>query len=170
MRPSARSAVLALAAALALPRAGSAQGASYEQMQTFSFLLSQIRLNYVVPVNTEQLVRAAIDGMLRSLDPHSRFVPRRQIERWAEWQAGHLAATGVILANEDGTVTVQAVLEGSPAARERILPGDRVLALNDTLVAGQRLEDVQLRLTGERGSRSGCASRAARSCSRRRSP
>jgi len=147
-RPGSLAVALLLAAA---PAAG--QSPSYAQLQTFSYLLSQVRLNYAMPVSTEQLVHAAIDGMLRSLDPHSRFVPRAENDRWLAWQAGRLAGTGIVLEDEDGAPTVQAVIAGSSAARAGIQPGDRVRALNDTVVAGLGARDVQLRLIGDRGSR-----------------
>jgi carboxyl-terminal processing protease len=130
-----------------------AQTPTYEQVQSFSYLLSQVRLNYVLPVNTEQLVQAAIKGMLRSLDPHSRFVSRAENDRWMAFEAGQLAGTGVVLEDEDGAATVAAVRAGSPAERAGILPGDRVRALNDTVVAGLSAEALQLRLVGEQGSR-----------------
>ena len=152
MRP-----VRVLPIALALLAAGAApavaQTPTYEQMQSFSFLLSQVRLNYVLHVTTEQLVRAAMEGMLRSLDPHSRFVPREDNDRWMAWEAGKLAGTGIVLEDEDGAATVAAVRGGSPAERAGILPGDRLRALNDTVVAGLSAEALQLRLVGEQGTR-----------------
>ncbi len=152
MRTAARLLPFATALALVAPSTGAAQSESYTQLQTFSYLLDQVRRNYVVSVSTEALVRGAIEGMLRSLDPHSRFVPRAENERWLEWSAGRLAATGIVLDDEDGVPTVMAVRPGSAAARERILPGDRVLALNDTSVAGEPVRHLQLKLTGERGT------------------
>ena len=148
-----RSAVLTIVLLAALAPGAAAQTPTYEQIQTFSYLLSQVRLNYVVPVHTEQLVHAAIDGMLRSLDPHSRFVPREENDRWMAWEAGRLAGTGIVLEEEDGAPTVAAVRAGSTAERAGILPGDRVQALNDTVVSGLSVETVQLRLAGEKGSR-----------------
>jgi len=148
-----RSIVLGSVAALAGIWPLAAQSPSYEQLQTFSGLLSQIRLNYVEPVSTEQLVRAAIAGMLRSLDPHSRFVPRDQNDRFLAWEAGRLAGTGIMLEDEDDGIRVEAVLKESPAARAGILPGDQVLALNDTLVVGSTARELQVRLIGDRGTR-----------------
>jgi carboxyl-terminal processing protease len=142
-----------IAAGLALAGAPrlAAQSESYQDLQTFSYLLSEVRLNYVRPVATPQLIRAAIEGMLSSLDPHSRFVPREENDRWLAWQGGQLAGTGIVLGDEDGTVTVAAVQDRSPAARVGIVPGDRLLALNDTLVAGTAIGELQDRLLGEKG-------------------
>jgi carboxyl-terminal processing protease len=148
-----RSIALGLTAALAGIWPLAAQSPSYEQLQTFSSVLSQIRLNYVERVSTEQLVRAAIAGMLRSLDPHSRFVTHEQNDRFLAWEAGQLAGTGIVLEDEDGGISVEAVLKDSPAARAGVLPGDQVLALNDTLVMGSTARELQTRLIGDRGTR-----------------
>ena len=143
-----------LALVLAPPLAAQAdQSETYQQLQTFSYLMSQVRQNYVRVVPMTRLVRAAIDGVLRSLDPHSRFVTREENDRWLAWESGRLAGTGVVVEDEDGAVAVAYVLPGSPAERVGVLPGDRVLAVNDTLVAGYPAAQVQDRLLGEKGSR-----------------
>jgi carboxyl-terminal processing protease len=137
--------------ALAAPPA--AAQSAYEQLQTFSSLLSQIRLNYVDSVSTGHLVRGAIVGMLGSLDPHSRFQASSERLQLDAWLAGHLAGAGIIVESVDGAVAVQSVLTGTPAARAGVSPGDRLVGLNDTAVAGMRLDQVQSRLVGERGTR-----------------
>lgn len=126
---------------------------AYEQLQTFSGVLNQIRQNYVDSVTSAQLVRAAIDGMLGSLDPHSYFISREQGLRNLAYQAGQLAGTGIILSDIDGLPTVQSVLPGSPAARAGVTSGDRLIRLNDTVVVGIPVQTLQGRLIGERGSK-----------------
>ncbi|MEO8199606.1 MAG: PDZ domain-containing protein, partial [Gemmatimonadota bacterium] len=113
-----------------------AQGTAYEQLQTFSGILNQIRLNYVDSVTYTQMVRSAIDGVLGSLDPHSYFMPREQGIRSLAYEAGQLAGTGLIVGEVEGLPTVQAVLPESPAAKAGIATGDRVMRVNDTVVVG----------------------------------
>lgn len=126
---------------------------SYEQLQPLSNVLNHLRLNYLEPVSYTELVRAAIDGMLRSLDPHSYFLVRADFERRGALERGELASTGLHLEMVDGRPTVLAVAEGSSAARARIQPGDRILTINDTTVAGIDAQRLALKLAGERGSR-----------------
>lgn len=130
-----------------------AQGASYEALQTFSGLVNQIRLNYVDSLGTPELVHAAIVGMLRSLDPHSRFATRREIERELQWDTGHLAGAGLVLEDVAGEATAVSVYPGSAAARSGIVAGDRILAIDDTLVSGLDAKAVQNRLLGDKGTR-----------------
>lgn len=126
---------------------------SYEQLQPFSNVLNHLRLNYLEPVSYTELVRAAIDGMLRSLDPHSYFLVRADFERRGALERGELASTGLHLEMVDGRPTVLAVAEGSSADRARIQPGDRILTIDDTTVAGIDAQRLALKLAGERGSR-----------------
>ncbi|HEY7029106.1 MAG TPA: S41 family peptidase [Gemmatimonadales bacterium] len=143
---------LVLVGLLAAPVPLAAQ-ASYEQLQTFSSIINQIRLNYVDSVTYAELVHAAIDGVLESLDPHSRFLSRADGEREAAYEAGELAGTGIVLEDVDDAPTVQTVILGSPASRAGVQPGDRVLTVNDTSVSGLRAQTIQLRLLGEKGSK-----------------
>ncbi len=153
-RASAGLALLLLALPPAVPalrQAVAAQSSSYEQLQTFSGVLSQIRLYYVDSVTTGDLVRAAIDGMLRSLDPHSYFQTRSEVEKVMAWELGRLAGAGLILEDVEGRPTVLAVYPTSPAEKAGVLAGDRLLSMNDTSVAGVAAKTLQARLLGEKG-------------------
>ena len=125
----------------------------YEQLQTFSGLLNQIRLNHVDSVTAERLVRGAIDGMLASLDPHSYFLSRADGQRMVDYRGRQLGGTGVTLDDLEDAVVVQSVARRSPAERAGVQPGDRVLAVNDTVVYGLRSQTVQTRLLGPQGRR-----------------
>ena len=152
-RQVATCALLLFAAAGAAPRPVRAQASTYELLQTFSGLLNQIRVNYVDSVTTQHLVRGAIEGMLASLDPHSYYIDHAQSVRLDAWRAGRLAATGIVVETVEGAITVQAVIAGSAAERAHVLPGDRIVAVNDSAVAGLGAQAVQSRLVGERGSK-----------------
>jgi len=126
---------------------------AYEELQTFSGVLNHIRTNYVDTVGYHELVRAAIDGVLHSLDPHSSFFSHAEWERRAALERGTLAITGVQVEEVDSSVTVLAVYPKSPAAKAGVQPGDRITAVNDTSVAGLDAEELRLRLAGEKGSK-----------------
>ncbi|MDH3495683.1 MAG: S41 family peptidase [Gemmatimonadota bacterium] len=146
--------VLLVCVAMVPARLGVAQARSnYEELQTFSGVLNHIRVNYVDSVHYGDLVRAAIDGVLRSLDPHSRFVAREDVERGAALQRGDLGSVGLVLEDVDGLPTVLTVLDRSPADKKGIAAGDRVVAIDDTTIAGLDAKTVELRLAGKPGSR-----------------
>jgi len=155
-----RAALVALL--LVLPVSARAQGlpapaprtqSSYEYLQTFSQVLNFVRLNYADSVAYAELVRAAIDGVLHSLDPHSYFLAREDFLRMNALDRGELAVTGIAVDVVDGRATVLGVWEGSPAARARIQPGDRLLTIDDTTTGGIDAQHLALRLAGEKGSK-----------------
>lgn len=141
--------------ALALPATAVAQHPgppAYELLQTFSSLLGQIRSNYVDSVTTSQLVYGAIDGMLHSLDPHSRFLRREDLEAEMQWSRGELSGAGIALDDVEGEPTVIAVYRGGAGDRAGILPGDRLRWVNDTSVAGLPATKINTRLLGSEGT------------------
>ncbi len=145
---------LALLAFLAATSAGPlAAQSSYEQLTAFSDVLNYIRLNYTDSVGYPEMVQAAIAGVLRSLDPHSYFLAREDFARRNSMERGELGITGLYFEMVDGRPTVLGVLDGSPAARSRIQPGDRLLSVDDTSAAGVDVEHLALMLAGEKGSR-----------------
>ena len=138
---------------LLLPTGLRAQGSAYEELQTFSAVLNHIRANYVDSVTYVEMVRAAIDGMLHALDPHSYFVSRRDWEKRSAFERGELAVTGMVLDDEDSAAAVVAVVPRSPAEKAGVVPGDRVIAVDDTSVVGLKVQQVELLLAGPSGSK-----------------
>jgi carboxyl-terminal processing protease len=144
--------VLAASVLGATPLAAQARS-NYEELQTFSAVLNYIRVNYVDTVQYAHLVRAAIDGVLRSLDPHSRFVPREDVARMDALARGELGSVGLVLEDVDAVPTVLTVIAGSPADKKGVMAGDRLVAVDDTTIAGLEAKAVELRLAGRRGSK-----------------
>jgi carboxyl-terminal processing protease len=144
---------LAAAALLFAPAPLVAQSTSYEQLQAFSGVLSQIRANYVDSVETSLLVRAAITGMLTALDPHSYYVSRSDFAIRQAWDDGRLAVTGMLLEDGEDAPTVVSVQPASPAERAGIMAGDRVLQVDSRSTTGSGARTVELQLLGEKGSK-----------------
>src|SRR6266566_2826565 len=147
MRSNARAVPLlltALGGALPVDMLAAQQRSSYEELQTFSAVLNHIRLNYVDTVTYTVLVHAAIDGVLASLDPHSRYESLADFDRENAMQRGELATTGIVLEDEEGFATVLAVIPKSPAAKAGVQPGDRIVRINDTTASGLSASDVSL--------------------------
>ena len=145
--------VVALADSVSPGEAAAQARSNYEELQTFSGVLNHIRINYVDSVSYARLVRAAVDGVLRSLDPHSRFEPREDVARGAAIARGELGTVGIALEDVEGAVTVLAVAPDGPADRKGVLPGDRLVAMDDSTVTGRDAETLRLRMAGKSGSR-----------------
>src|SRR6266516_6272854 len=145
-------ATAALIASAPCPAAAQTR-AAYEELQTFSGVLNHIRLNYPDSVGYTELVAAAIRGVLRALDPHRHYESRLEWQRQNALERGELLTVGVSLEEVEGAATVLAIAPKSPAAKGGILPGDRILTMNDTSVAGLDMATLALRLAGEKGSK-----------------
>jgi carboxyl-terminal processing protease len=130
-----------------------AQRSAYEELQMFTGALNHIRTNYVDSVGYSELVQAAIRGMLKALDPHSTYFRHPDWEELAKLERGELSETGVVVETADGIPTVLTVYPGSPAAKQGVQAGDRIVRVNDTTVAGLDVGEVRLRLVGPKGSR-----------------
>ncbi|HEU4698400.1 MAG TPA: S41 family peptidase [Gemmatimonadales bacterium] len=146
---------LALAALPAGPGRLAAQAgpSSYEELQRFSAVLNHIRTNYVDSVTYNGLVRAAIDGVLQSLDPHSWFSSREDYERLNALERGELATPGLAIEIVDGEPTVLTFRRGSPADKAGLRASDRIVAVDDSVVAGLTAKALTLKLAGEKGTK-----------------
>ncbi|MGH7468458.1 MAG: S41 family peptidase [Longimicrobiales bacterium] len=147
---------LILAGALALSvlggRPARAQTA-YEQLQMLTDALNLVRGNYVDSVGYSQLARAAINGILRSLDPHSYFMAARDFAQLSALEAGKLAGPGLSLTEIDTRIIVLSVLPRGAAERAGVQAGDRLLLVNDTPTVGSRAAEIEVRMSGPQRKR-----------------
>ncbi len=146
--------VIVLASALALgpARADDRKGDGAAGLDLFSRVFEAIHDGYVRPVTREALARAAIDGMLASLDPHSAYLTEPEFEAREAVLDGHFAGIGLDLQERDGAVTVVAPVAGGPAARAGLQPGDRILRIDDRPVAPLLLDEIISRIKGAPGT------------------
>jgi carboxyl-terminal processing protease len=123
-------AVVVLASALAGGAMGTRAGATQdgnrinERFAMYQVALNAIDREYVEPVDGAQVVYSSIDGLLRTLDPHSTFLDPRAYERQREQQGGRYPGIGITIVPVDGQITVTGVFEGSPAYRAGIRRND----------------------------------------------
>ncbi len=144
--------VLLLALLLPAARPARAQSA-YEQLQMLTDALNLVRGNYVDSVAYGKLSRAAINGILRSLDPHSYFLPASDFAQLVDLEAGKLTSAGLSLTELNGRVHVLSVLPQGPAERAGIMAGDRLLAVNDTPTVGSHAAELEVRMSGSERKR-----------------
>jgi carboxyl-terminal processing protease len=142
-----------------LSSAGFASGAraqaqaNYQALETFTSLLNVIRSEYVDSLTLPQLVRAAMEGVVQSLDPYSRLVPRDMVAREVALERGDLGTLGMNLEAVDGLPTVLSVVDGGPAERSGVSAGDRVVSINDSSVAGSDVGALVLEIARPPGTR-----------------
>ena len=112
----------------------------------------RVRRDYVVGVEPGQLDRAALDGIVASLDPHSAFLDADEYRAMRVSTSGHYSGVGLEVAEREGRVVVVAPVAGSPAERAGVRAGDLVLAIDDEAVVPGVLDEAIERMRGRAGS------------------
>lgn len=130
-------------------RVGKVQGT-----EKLNAVLDYIQSSYVDPINTSQLVEDALPNIVQELDPHSAYIPADEMKRVNEDLEGHFSGIGVSFYVLRDTITVTSIVPGGPSEAAGIYPGDRIVKVNDSLVAGTGITNDQVlkTLRGEKGS------------------
>ena len=128
---------------------------SSEQLRKLQMAEYYISHFYVDEVNEEELVDAAIEGMLHELDPHSTYVRARDVERTNENLNGSFEGIGIQFQMVDDTLVVVQPVSGGPCDKQGIIAGDRIIYVNDTTIAGVKMsrDEIMTRLRGPKGSK-----------------
>ena len=118
-------------------------------------ILDIIESDYVDTVNRNALIEEAIPVMLRKLDPHSVYIPATDLAQANEPLQGNFDGIGVSFNMLTDTVLIISTISGGPSEKAGIIPGDKIIMVNDSLIAGRNIpdEDVVKMLKGPRGTR-----------------
>ena len=118
-------------------------------------IISFIKIKYVDTVNVEQLNDNAIEKMLSGLDPHSTYIPKKDLEQTNESLDGNFEGIGIEFYIVQDTITVVSAISGGPSELVGIHAGDRIVKISDTIVAGKKIknEDVTHKLRGQGGTK-----------------
>jgi len=120
-----------------------------EELQQLAAVFGMVKSNYVEPVDDKKLITDAIVGMVSSLDPHSQYLDKKALKEFNEGTTGKFVGVGIEIAMEEGLVKVVSPIEGSPAHRAGLKPGDLISKIDETLVKGLTLNDAVKRMRGE---------------------
>lgn len=121
------------------------------KLQMAEFAISRL---YVDEVNEDELVEEAITSMLEKLDPHSTYTNAEEAKKMNEPLQGEFEGIGIQFQMMEDTLLVVQPVSGGPSEKVGILAGDRITAVEDTLIAGVKMstEDIMSRLRGPKGS------------------
>lgn len=124
------------------------------QADKLSNLLYLVENNYVDTVNMSELIEKVIPKVLEELDPHSIYIPKEDYAEIQEPLDGSFEGIGVQFNVQNDTILIVAVISGGPSEKEGLLPGDRIITINDSTFAGQKItsEDVIKNLKGKKGT------------------
>jgi carboxyl-terminal processing protease len=125
----------------------------YKYLKMFTDVLRIIKENYVEPVSTKDLIYGALNGMTRSLDPFSSFFTPKQYESFRQETQGEFGGVGIEIGMEKGRPVVISPIEGTPAFKAGIKPGDVILEIDGEDTSNMSLIDVVQRIRGKVGTK-----------------
>jgi len=132
---------------------------NYSPTNSYAYKLNEIidyiAREYVDSVNLNDLTEKTINTMLMNLDPHSVYIPPMESKNEMDELAGQFEGIGVQFSIQKDTIIVVAVISGGPSEKIGIHPGDRIVKVNDSLVAGVKITNFQVmkKLKGPRGTK-----------------
>ena len=124
----------------------------YTDLQLFGQVFDRIRAEYVDVPDERELIHAAINGMLTSLDPHSTYLDPRAYEETRVDTTGEFGGLGIEVTMEDGIIKVVSPIDDTPAARAGMLPNDLIVELNGKQVYGMTLNEALDIMKGPKGT------------------
>jgi len=124
------------------------------EMYKLNMALANIINAYVDTVNAKKLVEDAIVGMLEKLDPHSNYMTPEEVKEMNEPLQGNFDGIGIQFNMLTDTLNVVQVIPGGPSEKVGIMVGDKILYVNDTIIAGVKMKntDIMSRLRGQKGT------------------
>ncbi|MBI4637773.1 MAG: S41 family peptidase [Candidatus Rokubacteria bacterium] len=145
--------VLTLSLGGSVSSKGADSSATYEQLRLFTEVLSIVQNQYVDEVPPKELIYSAIKGTLRGLDPHSAFLDPDSYREMQVETSGSFGGLGIEITLKDDVLTVVAPIEGTPAYRAGLQPGDRIVKIDGLVTKDMQLPDAVKRMRGKPGSK-----------------
>jgi carboxyl-terminal processing protease len=127
--------------------------ATYEHLKLFTDVLSIIQNQYVDETEPREVIYGAVRGMLRSLDPHSSFLDPESYREMQVETSGAFGGLGIEITVRDDQLTVVAPIEGTPAYRAGVKPGDKIIKIEGIATKDMSLTDAVKRMRGPKGTK-----------------
>ncbi len=138
---------------VAAAKAAARPDSTYVQLNLFGDVFERIRASYVEKPDDTKLMEGAINGMISSLDPHSRYMNEKGWSDMQETTHGEFGGLGIEVTMEDGFIKVVAPIDDTPAARAGIMSGDMITQIDDDNIQGLTLEQAVSKMKGPADSK-----------------
>jgi len=125
---------------------------TYNQLNLFATVFENIRRDYVKEVDDEELIEAAINGMLTSLDPHSTYLNSKRFENMNVQMDGEFGGLGIEVTMDKGVILVVTPMDDTPASRAGIKAGDYITKINGEQINGLTLNEAVEKMRGKVGT------------------
>lgn len=122
---------------------------TYRLLTLFGDVFERVRAGYVEPVSDKDLITNALNGMLTGLDPHSSYMTEKQFANMQIQTKGEFGGLGLEVQEDDGHIKVVSPIDGTPAAKAGIKPGDYIVAIDGKNIDGMTLNAAVDKMRGK---------------------
>ena len=126
---------------------------SYELLNLFAEVMERAKATYVEEINDKQLIEAAINGMLVSLDPHSSYLDKKDFKYMTEQTSGKFGGLGIEITMDQGLVKIISPIDDTPAFRAGLKPGDYITNIDGETIIGMTLNEAVDKMRGKPGTK-----------------
>jgi len=126
---------------------------TYRLLTLFGDVFEKVRAEYVDPINDQDLIENAINGMLTGLDPHSNYMNAKAFRDMQVQTRGEFGGLGIEVTQENGFIRVISPIDDTPASRAGVKAGDIITALDGQTVQGLSLNDAVDKMRGAPNSK-----------------
>lgn len=131
-----------------------AKSDTYTQLRIFNQILKEIQNQYVEEIPADSLMKGAIDGMLEVLgDPHTDYLSKQEYEALMISTKGEFGGIGATIGERNDVITVISPIEGTPAYRSGLLPGDGIIKVDGVPTKGKTVDIVVREIRGQPGTK-----------------
>ena len=123
-----------------------------EELRYFTQAFERIKKEHIEKINDKELLEMAIEGLLSTLDPHSAYLDKNTFSLLQEKTTGKFEGLGIEISQENGALRVISPIDGSPAYKAGVLPGDLIIKLNDSNVQSMSFNEAIKLMRGPKGS------------------
>jgi len=125
----------------------------YNSKDKLDEVINAIKDKYVDSVNVDSIEEKAIKFLLKELDPHSVYIPPVEAKAENEEMSGNFEGIGIYFNVRNDTVVVVGVIPGGPSEKSGLLPGDKIIMVDDTSIVGMDTYDIMKRIKGHKGTK-----------------
>lgn len=125
---------------------------TYKGLKIFSEVIEEVEKNYVEPVDSKELIEKAIQGMVRSLDPHSSFLTPEAFKALQDDTKGEFSGIGIVITMKKDVLTVISPIEGTPAHKAGIKAEDIIIKIDGESTIDMTIEEAVKKIKGPKGT------------------
>jgi carboxyl-terminal processing protease len=126
---------------------------SYELLNLFAEVMERAKATYVEEITDKQLIEAAINGMLVSLDPHSSYLDKKDFKYMTEQTSGKFGGLGIEITMDQGLVKIISPIDDTPAFKAGLKPGDYITNIDGETIIGMTLNEAVDKMRGKPGTK-----------------